>query len=48
MCACCVTGVYEDGFNVYLEEGVVFGTVYGGIIFPPARAIYFPAPIVQV
>jgi len=29
-------------------RGVVFGTVYGGVIFPPAQAIYFPAPIVAV
>ena len=29
-------------------RGVVFGTIYGGIIYPPAAAIYFPQPIVQV
>ena len=29
-------------------RGVVFGTIYGGVIFPPAQAVYFPAPIVQV
>ena len=34
------------GLNVC--RGVVFGTIYGGIIFPPAQAVYFPAPIVSV
>ncbi len=29
-------------------RGVVFGTIYGGIIYPPAAAVYFPQPIVAV
>lgn len=33
---------------MYLEGGVLFGTIYGGIVFPPYQAVYFPPPIVQV
>ena len=29
-------------------RGIVFGVVYGGIIFPPERAIFFPTAIVSV
>jgi hypothetical protein len=33
---------------VFLEGGVLLGIIYGGIIFPPAQAVVFPAPIVEV
>ena len=29
-------------------RGIVFGVVYGGVIFPPERAIFFPIAIVSV
>ena len=41
-------GRYNDGFNVYLAGGVLFGTVWGGIIFPPYYLPYFPQPIVTI
>ena len=28
-------GLYDDGYNVYITGGVLFGTIYGGVIFPP-------------
>ncbi|CAK0786959.1 hypothetical protein CVIRNUC_010173 [Coccomyxa viridis] len=42
------TTILTDGRDVYLEGGIVFGVVYGGIIFPPERAIFFPTAIVSV
>ena len=44
----CCAGRYNDGFNVYLSGGVLFGTVWGGVIFPPYYLPYFPQPIVTV
>ena len=29
-------------------RGIVFGTIYGGIIYPPQQATYFPPAIVSV
>ncbi len=50
VCLGCLSfaGYYSDGYNVYLEGGILFGTIFGGIIFPPFEAVYFPAPIVQI
>lgn len=44
----CAAGFYSDGYNCYLEGGVLFGVIYGGVIFPPFNAVYFPPPIVRV
>ena len=33
---------------MYIRGGVLFGTVYGGVIFPPYYLPYFPPPIVTV
>lgn len=51
-CICSIVspsvGYYSDGYNVYLEGGILFGTIFGGIIFPPFAAVYFPPPIVRI
>ncbi|CAL5222357.1 g4709 [Coccomyxa viridis] len=42
------TGNYGDGTVVYLEGGIEFGIIYGGIIYPPNNAQYYPTAIVNV